>query len=199
MAIPSNENINRYSEEDLAIFKEVLEKKLRKAEDEKAFLIEQIESINENEDGDADWMDDTSTASDLELLYTQASRLSHNIRDIKNALIRIHNKSYGICSISGKLIDKRRLLAVPTTTKSLEAKTMIKEEVPKTNLTDKENKAPVPSERKIISRIISGPSKILNPAPNPELEEEEDFNDFDLDFDLEDGVENQEDYNDTDD
>ena len=52
-----------------------------------------------------------------------ANRLRKYVVDLKNALLRIHNKSYGICSLTGQLIDKKRLLAVPTTTKGVVAKT----------------------------------------------------------------------------
>jgi RNA polymerase-binding transcription factor DksA len=189
-------SVNRYGEEDLMIFKELLEKKLKKAEDEKSFLLEQIQSITENEDGDVDWMDDTSTSSDLEMLYAQASRLSQNIRDINNALVRVHNKSYGICMVTGNLIDKRRLLAVPTTTKSLEAKNMLAADA---EAAERKSAAPArtttPStERKIISKIISKPAPKA-PVPteldDDEDEDDDDFldDDLDLDFDVVDETE----------
>lgn len=54
----------------------------------------------------------------------QATRLEKFIRDLKNALIRIENKTYGICRVTGKLIDKERLKAVPHATLSIEAKNM---------------------------------------------------------------------------
>jgi len=54
----------------------------------------------------------------------QATRLEKFIRDLKNALIRIENKTYGVCRVTGKLIDKERLKAVPHATLSIEAKNM---------------------------------------------------------------------------
>ena len=54
----------------------------------------------------------------------QATRLEKFIRDLKNALIRIENKTYGVCRVTGKLIDKGRLKAVPHATLSIEAKNM---------------------------------------------------------------------------
>ena len=54
----------------------------------------------------------------------QATRLEKFIRDLKNALIRIENKTYGVCRVTGKLIDKERLKAVPHATLSIEAKKM---------------------------------------------------------------------------
>lgn len=175
----ANSSVSRYNDEDLAMFKELLERKLEKAENEKTFLLEQIQSITENEDGDVDWMDDTSTSSDLEMLYAQASRLNHNIRDIRNALVRIHNRSYGICVVSGKLIDRRRLMAVPTTTKSLEAKNMIATEAEKSERQAYTPKTTsTPTERKIISKIISKPV----PKPPVPSEQEEDLDEDEDDF-----------------
>jgi RNA polymerase-binding transcription factor DksA len=58
----------------------------------------------------------------METLMNQISRQHHYIRNLEAALIRIENKTYGICRVTGKLIDKNRLRAVPHATLSLEAK-----------------------------------------------------------------------------
>jgi RNA polymerase-binding transcription factor DksA len=67
-------------------------------------------------------MDDSSMNAELDMLNNMAIRQRKYIKELENASIRIQNKVYGICMISGDLIDKRRLTAVPTTTKSLAAK-----------------------------------------------------------------------------
>jgi len=76
-----------------------------------------------NKGSQSDWVEDSSSSASLQLLDTMAHRLRKHIVDLKNALLRIHSKSYGICSLTGQLIDKKRLMAVPTTTKGVAAKT----------------------------------------------------------------------------
>ena len=112
---------NRYSEADLAEFKFAIEKKLDKAERQLTSLDLQIWDAAENNDR-GDSMDSSANTNDLDMLQMMANRQRKYILDLKNALQRVHNKSYGICAITGELIDKRRLMAVPTTTKSLVGK-----------------------------------------------------------------------------
>jgi RNA polymerase-binding transcription factor DksA len=138
--------ITRYSDEDLEMFKKVIELKLEKANTDFSFLYDQIQNISEVMSDDSDLMDETSNNSELEMLHTMSTRQHLYIQDLKNALLRIQNKSYGICVISGVLIDKLRLLAVPTTTKSLEAKTAIA----------------TPKKRPQIRTQINRPPKIIN-------------------------------------
>ena len=113
----------RYSETDLAIFKVAVNKKLAKAERQLASLDAQLRETTLNKGSQSDWVEDSSSSANLQLLDTMANRLRKHVVDLKNALLRIHNKSYGICSLTGQLIDKKRLLAVPTTTKGVVAKT----------------------------------------------------------------------------
>ncbi len=113
-------NTNRYSDRELELFKINIEQKKEKAENDLHFLLKQMENITEAT-SKGDWKENTSS-SDLEMLSTMANRHRHHLQDLKNALIRIQNKNYGICSLTGELIDKRRLMAVPITTKSLAAK-----------------------------------------------------------------------------
>ncbi|MEZ4988385.1 MAG: hypothetical protein R2795_25730 [Saprospiraceae bacterium] len=117
-----NTTVSRYSEEDLAIFKEKVVSKLAEAKDYLQSIQEQIDNINDSISGDGDWMDDTGSLGDLEMLQIMLRRQQNFIVDLENALLRIHNKSYGICVVTGELIEKKRLLAVPTTTKSVAAK-----------------------------------------------------------------------------
>jgi RNA polymerase-binding transcription factor DksA len=64
--------------------------------------------------------EDSSSVSQMELLNEQVLRKRDAVQALQNAMLRIKNKVYGVCSVTGKLIDKQRLLAVPTTTKSVE-------------------------------------------------------------------------------
>ncbi len=82
------------------------------------------------------------------ILQAMANRQRRYVMDLQNALQRIHNKSYGICSVTGQLIDKRRLMAVLTTTKSLIEKVGGSQPKKKTAA------RPTPSTPKIISRVI---------------------------------------------
>ncbi len=113
----------RYSDSDLAEFKSLIESKLNRARSEVGYVQEQILDITEHATDDhGDWMEGASTGGDLEFLNDQMARYSKFIRELEGALIRIKNRNYGICEVSGELIDKKRLLAVPTARKSLIAK-----------------------------------------------------------------------------
>ena len=116
--------ITRYSDAELAEFKAIIDKKLEKSKEEFEYLQQQILEITENsgDDHGGDWMDDSTTNNDMEFLNNMAIRQRKFIQDLENALVRIRNRSYGICSVTGKLIDKRRLMVVPTATKSVEVK-----------------------------------------------------------------------------
>lgn len=113
---------NRYSKEDLEVFRFIIEKKLDKAERQLTALDLQIWDNTQNKTNQGNLIDNSFIANDLDMLQTMVNRQRRYILDLKNALERIKNKSYGICIITGELIDKRRLIAVPTTTKSLEGK-----------------------------------------------------------------------------
>ena len=169
---------NRYNEADLAEFKAHVEKKLEKAERQLANLEEQLADAAETKDSQGDWMDDSSNSNDMDMLLMMANRQKKHLLDLRNALQRIHNKSYGICVISGELIDKRRLMAVPTTTKSLAAK--MGAAIP-----EKKQARPQPrpstGSPKIISRVISKPKPKVE---TPKNWEDEDDLDLELDDDL---------------
>ncbi len=119
-------SVVRYSDAELAEFKALIEKKLEKAQEQFKMLQEQILEITENSSDEhgGDWVDDSSINNDVEMLNNMAIRQRMYMRELENALVRIRNRSYGICAVTGELIDKRRLMAVPTTTKSLAAKTL---------------------------------------------------------------------------
>ena len=109
-------------------FKAIIQQKIEKAEKDWALLKESF--INDQNNG----TDDTSPTfkafeEGAETLSKEqnailAGRQEKFIRDLKHALIRIENKTYGICRVTGKLIDKERLKAVPHATLSIEAKNM---------------------------------------------------------------------------
>ena len=118
----------RFSDKDLQEFKALIEEKMEQAQKDLEFL------KNSYLNGADNSIDDTSptfkafeAGSEMmsrESNMAQATRLEKFIRDLKNALIRIENKTYGICRVTGKLIDKERLKAVPHATLSIEAKNM---------------------------------------------------------------------------
>ncbi len=168
----------RYSDADLAEFKEIIEKKLEDAISNLNSLQEQILEITENtsDEHGGDWMDDSSINNEMEMLNNMAIRQRMYIKDLENALVRIRNKSYGICSISGDLIDKKRLLAVPTTTKSLSAKAeeaKHKEEKPAPKPLIKPITLPE-SSPKVLTKVIRKPGS-TTPKPAADLEDEDEF------------------------
>ncbi len=114
----------RYSDEDLLEFKNLIDEKLAKAQEELDFTQKQIDELNENgfNQQGGDWYDDSTAHTDLELLQRMAARQQRHIQDLRNALLRIQNKTYGICTITGQLIDKNRLRLVPHATKSIDGK-----------------------------------------------------------------------------
>jgi RNA polymerase-binding transcription factor DksA len=115
----------RYSDTDLAEFREIINKKLDAAKKELAYLQGLI--TRRDEGGDMDearymTMEDGSVSMEREQLSQMASRQITFIDHLEKAMIRIENKTYGICRETGKLIDKARLRAVPHATLSVEAK-----------------------------------------------------------------------------
>lgn len=180
----------RYSDADLEEFRSLVEKKLDTAREELDYLQEQILEITENsgDDHGGDWMDDSSTNNDIEFLNNMAIRQRKYIQDLENAIVRIKNKTYGICIVTGQLIDKRRLLAVPTATKSVEAKTAEAAEAPKApekktvppEVKEKVEKS-TPATPKIITKVIRKPK----PGAAAKPVDIDDDEDLDFDFDKE--------------
>lgn len=116
----------RYSDADLLEFKEIILKKLESAKAEYHYLVNQIKHENENGTDDTGSayvaIDDGSASQQKESVSQLAARQQKFIDSLETALVRIENKTYGICRVSGKLISKDRLRAVPHTTQSIEAK-----------------------------------------------------------------------------
>ena len=118
----------RYSDNDLTEFREIIQKKLDAAKKELAYLQGLI--TRKDEGGDIDearymTMEDGSVSMEREQLSQMASRQITFIDHLEKAMMRIENKTYGICRVTGKLIDKARLRAVPHATLSIEAKQMM--------------------------------------------------------------------------
>jgi RNA polymerase-binding protein DksA len=113
---------SRYSDDELAEFRVLIEEKLAKAEQPLNFYLQQISDLADNPDSKLKGLDDASSTMESERLYTNAARQRKLIRHLENALIRIENKVYGVCRNTGKLISKERLRAVPHATLSIEAK-----------------------------------------------------------------------------
>lgn len=120
----SNEPKVRYSDEELQEFKVLIEDRIARAQQELDFTQQQIAELNENgfNQQGGDWYDDSTAHTDLELLQRMAVRQQRHIQDLHNALLRIQNKTYGICIVTGQLIDKNRLRLVPHATKSVDGK-----------------------------------------------------------------------------
>ncbi|MFD0761911.1 TraR/DksA family transcriptional regulator [Lutibacter aestuarii] len=123
-----NENNNRYSDKDLAEFKEIILKKIKHAEEDLALLKSSFKNDSSNGTDDTSptfkAFEDGSETMSKEANVQLAIRQEKFIRDLKNALIRIENKTYGVCRVTGKLIQKERLKLVPHATLSIEAKNM---------------------------------------------------------------------------
>lgn len=110
----------RYSDDELAEFREIIQKKLEKAKKDLLFYQEQIQ--DESDDHKFGGLEDGAYTQERESLNQLASRQVKFIQHLEKALIRIENKTYGICRETGKLIAKDRLKAVPHATLSIEAK-----------------------------------------------------------------------------
>jgi len=119
----------RYSDEELKEFEMLINGKLDKAREEFKIL---KETLNRNNDegtdstsgGNTKVLEDGAETAEKENMSQLAARQLKYITNLENALVRIKNGTYGICSVTGKLISKERLIAVPHTTQSIEAKMM---------------------------------------------------------------------------
>ena len=119
----------RYSDSDLVEFRELIQKKLDQAKKELTYLQGLITRKDEMGGDETEnrymTMEDGSMSMEREQLAQMASRQINYIDHLEKALMRIENRSYGICRVTGKLIDKARLRAVPHATLSIEAKQMM--------------------------------------------------------------------------
>ncbi|MBN8833216.1 MAG: TraR/DksA family transcriptional regulator [Sphingobacteriales bacterium] len=118
--------IVRYSDSDLTEFRDLIQRKLEAAKKELSYLQGLITRKDEMGGDESEnrymTMEDGSLSMEREQLSQMASRQITFIDHLEKALMRIENKTYGICRVTGKLIDKARLRAVPHATLSIEAK-----------------------------------------------------------------------------
>ena len=121
-----NNEKTRYSDEELQEFREIIEKKLEKAKRDLALLTEAYTTGNEHDTSDTaptfKVLEEGHQVLSKEENSHLAARQQKFINNLENALMRIENKTYGICRVTGKLIAKERLRSVPHATLSIEAK-----------------------------------------------------------------------------
>ena len=110
----------RYSDEELQEFKELIQAKIEQAQENYERLKDTI--MVDESNPTFKLMEEGASTLQKEISSQQAQRQHDFIRKLEAALVRIENKTYGVCRITGKLIPKERLLAVPHTTLSLEGK-----------------------------------------------------------------------------
>lgn len=116
----------RYSDDELQEFKDIILKKLASSREEFSTLQKSLKDGNENGTDSTNnnylTLDDGADTFEKENTTQLAARLMKFIQNLEAALVRIENKTYGVCKTTGKLIPKERLRAVPHTTQSIEAK-----------------------------------------------------------------------------
>jgi DnaK suppressor protein len=116
----------RYSDEELVEFETLIQEKIEKAQNELSILKQSLNRSDESGTGDTNItskvLEDGAETSQKESVNELAARQQKFINNLNNALIRIKNGTYGLCKVSGKLIPKERLRAVPHTMLSIEAK-----------------------------------------------------------------------------
>ena len=118
----------RYSDADLKEFKALIEEKIVKAKEDldliKSAYMNDLNNGTDDTSPTFKAFEEGSETMSKEANTQLALRQEKFIRDLKNALVRIENKTYGVCRVTGKLISKERLKLVPHATLSIEAKKM---------------------------------------------------------------------------
>ncbi|MBC7606741.1 MAG: TraR/DksA family transcriptional regulator [Burkholderiales bacterium] len=122
------DEIARYSDADLAEFKELILKKINKAQSDldliKSAYMNDLNNGTDDTSPTFKAFEEGSETMSKEANSQLAIRQEKFIRDLKNALFRVENKTYGVCKVSGKLISKERLMIVPHATMSIESKNL---------------------------------------------------------------------------
>jgi DnaK suppressor protein len=118
----------RYSDADLAEFKEIILNKIQKAQADldliKSAYMNDLNNGTDDTSPTFKAFEEGSESMSKEANSQLAIRQEKFIRDLKNALFRVENKTYGLCKVTGKLISKERLKIVPHATMSIEAKNL---------------------------------------------------------------------------
>lgn len=121
-----DENNARYTDEELEEFRTLIQNKITKAEEDLYLLREQFANDQGNGTDDTSPIfksfEEGSETMSKEANAQLAARQEKFLRDLRAANVRIENKTYGICRVTGKLIGKERLRLVPHATLSIEAK-----------------------------------------------------------------------------
>jgi DnaK suppressor protein len=122
------DEIARYSDADLAEFKVLILKKIAKAQEDldliKSAYMNDLNNGTDDTSPTFKAFEEGSETMSKEANSQLAIRQEKFIRDLKNALFRVENKTYGVCKVTGKLIGKERLMIVPHATMSIEAKNL---------------------------------------------------------------------------
>ena len=112
----------RYNNKELSEFQTIIDEKLEEAKKQLSFYRNQLTEMADNPDTKVKGLDDGMSTVENERLSTMALRMKKHIQHLENAKLRIQNRVYGICRVTGKLIARERLIAVPHATLSMEAK-----------------------------------------------------------------------------
>ena len=125
-ALIDTESFQRYSDEELGEFKQIILSKLSEAEKDFELLKSSLTLSDDNGTNDTapsfKMLEDAADVTSKEEVAQLASRQQKFIEHLQHALMRIENKTYGICTMTGKLISKERLRIVPHATLSIDAK-----------------------------------------------------------------------------
>jgi len=121
-----SKNTIRYSDQDLAEFKSIIEEKIKHAQEDLTLIESTFKNDSNNGTDDTSptfkAFEEGSETMSKEANVQLAIRQEKFLRDLKNALLRIENKTYGVCRVTGNLIQKERLKLVPHATLSIAAK-----------------------------------------------------------------------------
>ena len=121
-----SKNTIRYSDQDLAEFKSIIEEKIKHAQEDLVLIESTFKNDSNNGTDDTSptfkAFEEGSETMSKEANVQLAIRQEKFLRDLKNALLRIENKTYGVCRVTGSLIQKERLKLVPHATLSIAAK-----------------------------------------------------------------------------
>ena len=122
------EEMTRYSDADLAEFKQIIKEKIEKAQADldliKSAYMNDLNNGTDDTSPTFKAFEEGSETMSKEANSQLAIRQEKFLRDLKNALFRVENKTYGVCKVTGKLISKERLMIVPHATMSIEAKNL---------------------------------------------------------------------------
>lgn len=119
MSIPP---VTRYSDAELEEFKGIVESKLKEVREQLDLIESQFNALVDSPEAKLTGVDDSVPAGTNEKLHEQAIRAKKYMQHLEFALLRIENKTYGICRETNQLISKARLRAVPHATLSIQAK-----------------------------------------------------------------------------